>query len=524
MFVDAGDGAESAGGVAVHGGVAHGGFGAVGGGEEEGVAEVGKHPDAGGADAGLDVLADDIVLFPGELAAKYGFDRTFVGFDEGVDFPFGIVAVEGGGDGAGGLAGDVAAVFGALIGAEEEDLHPVLCLFGKVEVGKAFADAFFAEFGEGEVEHDFGEAGDGGGIGPTAEGDDEAAGPGFTKVVEVGEGHGAGEFLFLGHGWNGVVAIPAGDLGPVEIEFKFGEAADVDLAAHGAGLVEAVAFDVDGADRESGFLKREAGAFGDDASGGGDEAAAVVDGASGFVAEEVGVNVCGTEGAGALDHELFADFLLAEGEVGGAGVEDDIDSAAGEESAGAVGDPGVFADFKADADAADFKNGVADGKVVIAEFVFDDDAFGPGVEPTGFVVESVAGEVFLGDETGDGAIDEDGDGIVNGVFDPDREANGDDHALGFGCDLGETVPGAFGEFVGEELVLATVAGDGELGQAKDGDVGFAGVGETLKDAATVTAPVHGDLVEAARAYSDGVSHGGSLPDRGEMPTGKGEGL
>ena len=507
VFVDARDGAEAAGGIAVHGGVSNGSFGAIGGGEEEGVTKVGKHPDAGGADAGLDILAGDVVFFPGELTAKYGFDRPFVGFDEGVDFPLGVVAAEGFGDGAGGLAGDVATVFGALVGAEEEELHPVVCLLGKVEVGKAFANLGFTKFCEGEVEHDFGEAGDGRGVGTATEGDDEAAGPGFAKVVEVGEGHGAGEFLVLGHGRDGLVAIPAGDLGPVEIKFDFGEAADVDLAAHGAGLVEAVAFDIDGADRESGFLEGEAGAFGDDASGGGDESAAVVDGASGFVAEEVGVNVGGTKSAGAFDNELFADFLFPEGEVGGAGVEDDIDSAAGEEAAGAVGDPGVFTDFEANADAADFENGISDGEVVIAEFVLDDDAFGPGVEPTGFVVEAVSCEVFLSDETADGAIDKDGDGVVNGVFDPDREADGDDHALGFWGDLSEAGPSALGEFVGEELVLAAIAGDGEFGQAKDGDVSFAGVGDALKDAAAVAAPVHGNLVEAACAYSDGVSHG-----------------
>ena len=197
VLIDAGDGAESAGGVAVHGGVSDGGLGAIGGGEQEGIAEVGKHPDAGGADPGLNVLAGDVVILPGELAAKDGFDGAFISFNQFIHFPLGVVAAESFGDGACGVARGVAGIFGALVSAEEEGLHPVGCLFGKIEVGEPFANAFFSEFVESEVEHDFDEGGDGGGIGTATERDDKAAGPGFTKVIEVGDSHGAGEFLLL---------------------------------------------------------------------------------------------------------------------------------------------------------------------------------------------------------------------------------------------------------------------------------------------------------------------------------------
>ncbi len=60
----------------------------------EAVAAVGEHPDGGGANTGLDVLAGEVVFFPAELAFQDGFDRTFVSFDELVDFPFGVVAGE----------------------------------------------------------------------------------------------------------------------------------------------------------------------------------------------------------------------------------------------------------------------------------------------------------------------------------------------------------------------------------------------------------------------------------------------
>lgn len=320
VFIDPGDGAEAAGGVAVHGGVSDGCFGAVAGGEEEGVADVGDHPDAGGADAGLDVLAGDVVGGPGEIALDDCFNFAFVGFDEVIDFPFGEFAAEGLREGAGGVAGDLAAVSGALVGAEEEGFDPGGRVFGEGDVGEFFTEAFFAEVGEGEIEHDFDEGGDGCGVGTAAEGDDEALGPAFAEVVEVGEAHGAGVFFFFRHGGDGVVAVEVRDGGPGVGDDDFGEAFEIDEAADGAGLVEAITLDIDGFDAEGEVLEGEAGAFGDDAAGVGDESAAVVDGASGFVSEEVGVDVGGSEGAGSFDDELFTDFLFSEGEVAGAGV------------------------------------------------------------------------------------------------------------------------------------------------------------------------------------------------------------
>jgi len=208
---------------------------------------------------------------------------------------------------------------------------------------------------------------------------------------------------------------------------------------------------------------------------------------------------------------LLADFLFPEGEVAGAWVQDDVDSAAGEEAAGAVGDPGVFANFEADTNTPDFKNGISDGEKLAAEFVIDNDAFRPGVEPAGFVVESVAGEIFLGDKPSDLSVGDEGDGIIDGIFDPDRKANGDDEAFSFGNDLKEAVPGALGDFVGEKLVLAPIACDGEFREAKDRDFGVAGLLDRLQNAAAVPGPVHGNLIQAACAYSDGVSHGETLP-------------
>ena len=197
VFVDAGDRAEAAGGVAVHGGIADGGFRAVAGGEEKRVSDVGHHPNARRAYAGLDVLAGNVVLLPAEGAANDGFDGVFVSFDELIDFPFGVVAADGFCHGAGGIAGDVTAILGSLIGAEEEGLHPIFGFLGEVEVRETGPEPYFAKLSEGEIKHDAGEAGDGGGVGSATERNDEATGPAFAEVVEVSQGHRASElFVF----------------------------------------------------------------------------------------------------------------------------------------------------------------------------------------------------------------------------------------------------------------------------------------------------------------------------------------
>lgn len=64
------------------------------------------------------------------------------------------------------------------------------------------------------------------------------------------------------------------------------------------------------------------------------------------------------------------------------------------------------------------------------------------------------------------------------------------------------------------MVFAAVAGDGEFGEAEDGDVGSAGLGDGFEDSPAVAGPVERDLVEAACAYADGVCHGGTLNPQG----------
>lgn len=76
--------------------------------------------------------------------------------------------------------------------------------------GGEFSGGVGAEFGNGEIGHEADEAGDCGGVGPTAERDDETAGTAFAQVVEEAEGDGAGELVFFG-------STVLGDLGSGEV-------------------------------------------------------------------------------------------------------------------------------------------------------------------------------------------------------------------------------------------------------------------------------------------------------------------
>ena len=142
---------------------------------------------------------------------------------------------------------------------------------------------------------------------------------------------------------------------PFKGEFNFRKSLDVNFSAHSTGLKESVALDIYGFMNKSGFLKREALALCDNLSGRCDEASAIVNGASGFVPKKIGIDVSCPKSTRSLYHKLLANFLLSESEVRGRGVEDNINAAPGKEPPGAIRNPGVFTDLKADANASQFK-------------------------------------------------------------------------------------------------------------------------------------------------------------------------
>ena len=170
---------------------------------------------------------------------------------------------------------------------------------------------------------------------------------------------------------------------------------------------------IDHRGREQPIGKRKPRTAGEHLAVRGDERAAVVDRAAGFVAKEVCVGVADAKRARAFQHEAFANLLFGEGEMAGTGVDQDIGSALREASTGAVGDPGIATDLEADPHAAAIEEQVADWIFVPADFDASHDAGGPAAEPARLVVNAVAGQVLLGDETEQLAVAGESGGVVN---------------------------------------------------------------------------------------------------------------
>ena len=176
------------------------------------------------------------------------------------------------------------------------------------------------------------------------------------------------------------LAGPIGDPA-LNIEFK--------RALHGE---QEMVFDQRGEELHVG--EGEAPSFGQAAPPGSDQGAAVEDHPAGLVAEQVGVDVAHPEGPRALDDEPAADLVLAEGEVTGARVQQDVDAPGRQPAARAPGDPGVLADLEAHGDAAAGEVEVPEGVELSTELELHPDlpveeqAVHSRLEPAGHLVEA----------------------------------------------------------------------------------------------------------------------------------------
>lgn len=158
-LVDAGNWGEPAAGVTVHGGVTNSGFTAIAGGEKQGTVDVREHPDAGGANACLDVLQRDVVGFPFQLSSQGVFDGGNVGLMDRADIEFVVMGTEGFRDIEGGLFGDRATVVGRLIGGRQQlpNKLAVVAIGEDVQLPtrrrKDLNEAVDSEFVDGEFDH-----------------------------------------------------------------------------------------------------------------------------------------------------------------------------------------------------------------------------------------------------------------------------------------------------------------------------------------------------------------------------------
>ena len=128
----------------------------------------------------------------------------------------------------------------------------------------------------------------------------------------------------------------------------------------------------------------------------GDERTAVEDRAARFVAEQVGEGELTPNVREPSSTNRSRIFLLAERKMARGGIEQNVGAAGGEARTGAIGDPGVAADFDADPHAAAVEEQVADRVLAAVDFDAADGARRPAAEPARLVVNAVAGEVLLG--------------------------------------------------------------------------------------------------------------------------------
>ena len=87
VFIDARDGRDAAGRVAVHRAIADAGLGTIRSSEQQAILDVGQQPDARRPHAGLNVLQGQIVGSPGQRAAQGVFYFADVAGYFAVNFP-----------------------------------------------------------------------------------------------------------------------------------------------------------------------------------------------------------------------------------------------------------------------------------------------------------------------------------------------------------------------------------------------------------------------------------------------------
>ena len=142
-----------------------------------------------------------------------------------------------------------------------------------------------------------------------------------------------------------------------------------------------------------------------------------------------------------------------------AGVENQIHAATGETGAGTIRDPGIFADLEAEPDAANVEHEIADRDLPAIYLHSLDLTFGPRLEPTGFVMESVPRQVLLRDQSGDFSVCDYGDSVEDTAFKPDGEANCHDDAFAPRSEREERPHRLLPDFRREKHVFASVTRD-----------------------------------------------------------------
>jgi len=208
---------------------------------------------------------------------------------------------------------------------------------------------------------------------------------------------------------------------------------------------------------------------------------------------------------------------LAEGEVAGRGVEDDVGAMRREPGPRTLGHPGVLADLEAEADAvlrlrSEREEQIAKRHLDPADPCRGRAAFMPGLEPARLVVDAIAGEMLLGHASQHPSIGDHRYAIEQRAVVQARQTETHHQPVRLGQQFEQHAFGLHHDVGAMEGVLAAIAGDAQLGQAEQADLRGAGVTDGGQDALLVPVPIERGLVEDGGGEGDPV-HACSVPAR-----------
>ena len=249
-------------------------------------------------------------------------------------------------------------------------------------------------------------------------------------------------------------------------------------------------------------LERKSSALRYHLSGAGDEQIAIIDGASGFVADQIRIHVGDAQRARALEHETPPHLVLAEREMARTGIEDDVHRIEREFRPGSLSHPRVLADLEADLQSAAVEVDVSDRGLLTADADVGALSPRPRLEPPRFVVNAVPSKGSLGHESGEPAVHGQGAGVVGGLRVLDGQPQTRDQAGRLGHDLEQQIHGGPPNAWRGKCILAAVAGDTQLGQAEHTDSPLSRGPQRRLDVRPVVVPVEGRLVQGGRSNSD----------------------
>ncbi len=117
-------------------------------------------------------------------------------------------------------------------------------------------------------------------------------------------------------------------------------------------------------------------------------------------------------------------------------------------------------------------------------------------------MNAVARQIALGDEAQDAAVDDQARGIEQSVLIRHGQTDRDDHPLRVRHDLGQHLGGHPLHARGLKRVLAAIARDAQLGQAKNADlIGLRG-GDRSENPLPIAIPIERRLIQRHGRYFD----------------------